>query len=190
MRMQTERLYLYPSDSTLSAGVAEYFLRNRDFLSSTEPKREESFFTEAVQFEFLCKDSEESGQGVSAKFWFAEKQKPDHLIGSVGLSNIVREPFQSCFLSYRGDKDSLCAGYVTEAVDFIVAYAFNELNLHRIEANIMPRNAASLRVAEKLGFRSEGLSRSYLRIGNKWEDHIHMVILNSHDETDMREEIQ
>jgi ribosomal-protein-alanine N-acetyltransferase len=52
------------------------------------------------------------------------------------------------------------------------------MSLHRIEANIMPRNQRSLRVVEKLGFVDEGLSRDYLKINEKWEDHIHMVLLN------------
>ena len=50
--------------------------------------------------------------------------------------------------------------------------------LHRVEANIMPRNPASLRAAEKAGFVREGLSRRYLNINGVWEDHIHMVRLN------------
>lgn len=67
---------------------------------------------------------------------------------------------------------------MTEAVEAVVNHAFQELHLHRIEANIMPRNRASLRVVEKLGFRNEGVSREYLKINGKWEDHIHMVLLN------------
>jgi ribosomal-protein-alanine N-acetyltransferase len=59
-----------------------------------------------------------------------------------------------------------------------VDIAFMELNLHRLEANIMPRNKASLKVVEKLGFHHEGLARRYLHINGQWEDHIHMVKLN------------
>jgi ribosomal-protein-alanine N-acetyltransferase len=55
---------------------------------------------------------------------------------------------------------------------------FGEYGLHRIEANIMPRNAASLRVVEKAGFHREGLAKKYLKINGVWEDHIHMVLLN------------
>lgn len=60
----------------------------------------------------------------------------------------------------------------------VIRYAFDELRLHRIEANIMPRNSASLKMVEKLGFSSEGLARKYLKINGIWEDHIHMVLLN------------
>ena len=59
-----------------------------------------------------------------------------------------------------------------------MALAFGPLRLHRVEANIMPRNRPSLRVAEKLGFHSEGISPRYLAIQGVWEDHVHMVRLN------------
>jgi ribosomal-protein-alanine N-acetyltransferase len=65
-----------------------------------------------------------------------------------------------------------------EAVQSISNYAFGDLKLHRIEANIMPRNHASLKVVEKLGFFNEGTKRKYLKFNGTWEDHIHMVLLN------------
>ena len=86
--------------------------------------------------------------------------------------------FLSCYLGYKLDKDEINKGYMTEAVKKGVEVVFNELGLHRIEANIMPRNKASLRVVEKLGFYNEGLAYKYLKINGKWEDHIHMVLLN------------
>lgn len=64
------------------------------------------------------------------------------------------------------------------AVEMLVRYAFEELRLHRIEANVMPRNAESLRLLEKNDFINEGLSKYYLKINGVWEDHIHMVKLN------------
>ncbi len=54
----------------------------------------------------------------------------------------------------------------------------NKFGLHRIEANIILKNIRSLRVVEKLGFYNEGLAYKYLNINGKWEDHIHVVLLN------------
>lgn len=67
---------------------------------------------------------------------------------------------------------------MTKAVNEVVDYAFNVLKLHRIEANVMPRNIASKRVLEKCGFIEEGYSKKYLYINGVWEDHIHMVKFN------------
>jgi ribosomal-protein-alanine N-acetyltransferase len=63
---------------------------------------------------------------------------------------------------------------MTEAVKRIVEIAFDDLALHRVEANIMPRNAPSLAVAERAGFVREGLSPRYLQIAGKWEDHVRL----------------
>ena len=82
------------------------------------------------------------------------------------------------FLGYKLDQEYLNQGYMTMAVDMVTAYAFSVLGLHRLEANVMPRNKASLRVLEKNGFLNEGLSKYYLNINGVWEDHIHMVKLN------------
>ena len=50
--------------------------------------------------------------------------------------------------------------------------AFETLQLHRIQAAVMPRNAGSRRILGKLGFREEGLARRYLQIAGSWEDHL------------------
>lgn len=42
----------------------------------------------------------------------------------------------------------------------------------------MPRNGASLRLVEKLGFQPEGVASKYLKINGKWEDHVHMTLIN------------
>lgn len=55
---------------------------------------------------------------------------------------------------------------------------FNEYTLHRIEATVMPNNSSSLKVLNKLKFQNEGLSKKYQKINGKWENHIHMALLN------------
>lgn len=67
---------------------------------------------------------------------------------------------------------------MTQAVEAVTQMAFTQLNLHRIEANVMPRNTASLGVLQKCGFEHEGVAKKYLKINGVWEDHIHMVKLN------------
>ncbi|OCN01164.1 hypothetical protein A7X67_07275 [Clostridium sp. W14A] len=117
-----------------------------------------------------------SGSGKKNNM-FAREQ-PETVLGSAALNGIVRGCFQSCFLGYRLDEKNQCRGYMTEAVEAVTGYAFRELGLHRIEANVMPRNKASLRVLEKAGYREEGVARRYLKINGVREDHIHMVRLN------------
>ena len=63
-------------------------------------------------------------------------------------------------------------GYMPEAVAVVLRFAFDELALHRVEAAIVPRNAKSRRVAEKLGLRDEGTAERFLQIRGVWEDHV------------------
>jgi ribosomal-protein-alanine N-acetyltransferase len=59
----------------------------------------------------------------------------------------------------------------------VIARAFRTLRLHRLEANIQPGNLASIALVRRLGFRREGLSRRYLKIGGRWRDHERWAIL-------------
>ena len=55
-------------------------------------------------------------------------------------------------------------------------FAFEDLGLHRVQIAIIPRNAASRRVVEKLGIRDEGIAVRYLEINGVWEDHVRYAI--------------
>ena len=134
-------------------------------------------FTEKFQRQFLKDDEINMTNKEMLRFW-VHKKNSDVVIGQVAFTNIIRGAFQSCFLSYKLDCEELNKGYITEAIEKGIEIMFKEYKLHRIEANILPRNKASLRVAEKLGFEYEGESPKYLHINGKWEDHVHMVIRN------------
>jgi len=174
----TSRLLLRTLDPSHADLVLDYFVRNRTFLAPWEPDRTEDYYTAAWQRELLSFDQRSMEEDQLYKVWVSPKAEPERIIGSVSLGNIVRGAFQSCHVGYRGDQDELNKGYVTEALEQLVSVAFGEMKLHRLEANIMPRNGASLRLVEKIGFQPEGLARKYLKINGVWEDHVHMVLLN------------
>lgn len=50
--------------------------------------------------------------------------------------------------------------------------AFTTLGLHRVSANVIPANLASMHIAEKCGFRIEGVGRAMLKIAGEWQDHV------------------
>jgi len=59
----------------------------------------------------------------------------------------------------------------------MLRHVFVTMKLHRLEANIQPRNAASIAVVKRAGFSLEGYSRRYLKIGGRWRDHERWAIL-------------
>ncbi len=175
---ETERLILGILDKSYAAAVLEYYIRNREFLEEWEPQRDEEFYTKEFHERQLENDLTGIKNGTLCRLWVFKKDCEARAIGSISFNNIVRGAFLSCYLGYKLDKDEINKGYITEAVQKGIDIAFNELKLHRIEANVMPKNVRSLRVLEKLGFYNEGKAYKYLKINGKWEDHIHMVLLN------------
>jgi ribosomal-protein-alanine N-acetyltransferase len=95
----------------------------------------------------------------------------DVLIGVFNLSQIFRGGFQNAYLGYYGSSLVAGRGYMTEALSHVVKHAFHHMNLHRLEANIQPGNAASVALVKRCGFRKEGFSPRYLKVGGKWRDH-------------------
>jgi ribosomal-protein-alanine N-acetyltransferase len=142
--------------------------RNRAFLEPWEPLRDERFYTLAAQEELVRAAVEEREQGRALPFVVELDGAP---IGAVNLSGILRGVFENAYLGYWLDEAHGGRGLATEAVRRAVTHAFVVAGLHRVQAAVMPRNAASLRVLAKLGFRDEGLAERYLRIAGRWEDH-------------------
>lgn len=175
---ETERLLLKIPDVTQAGQVLDYYVRNQEFLKEWDAAKGEAFYTLACQEKLLAKDLEDLNSKVNIRYWIYKKEDANRIIGTVSFTNIVRGVFLSCFLGYKLDKDEINKGYMTEAVRKGIAVMFEDYGLHRIEANIMPKNLRSLKVVEKLGFHNEGLALKYLKIDGKWEDHIHMVLLN------------
>ena len=171
-------IQLFNPDQVLPEACADYVCRNRAFLEPYEPAHSEDYYTDRFWKDLLAAQLVEMEHGRAMYFYISEEAGADRIIGTVSLTGIIMGPFCSAFLGYRLDKDYINRGYMTEAVSTLTDYAFAEVGLHRIEANVMPRNARSLRVLEKCGYQPEGLARAYLQINGVWEDHIHMVKLN------------
>lgn len=175
---ETERLILKVIDKNYAESVLDYYIRNKAFLEEWEPVKSEAFYTIEYHKRELDRELINIENENCLRLWIFKKDDPEKVIGSVAFNNIVRGAFLSCFLGYKLDSCEINKGYMTEAIQKAIDVIFNEFGLHRIEANVMPKNKRSLRVLEKLGFYNEGLAYKYLRINGIWEDHIHMVMLN------------
>jgi len=99
------------------------------------------------------------------------------IVGFFNLSQITRGYFQSAYLGYAVGKLYARRGYMRAGIELVLRHAFLNLRLHRIEANIQPGNHASIALASGAGFRREGYSPRYLKIGGRWRDHERWAIL-------------
>jgi ribosomal-protein-alanine N-acetyltransferase len=96
---------------------------------------------------------------------------PDVLLGYFSLGEIVRGALNSAYLGYWGVVPHAGQGLMTEGMKLLLAHAFRQARLHRVEANIQPDNRASIALASRSGFRKEGFSPRYLKIAGRWRDH-------------------
>ena len=117
------------------------------------------------------------------------------ILGFFNLSQIARGSLQSAYLGYAIGKPYARHGYMREGLELVLRRAFLNLRLHRIEANIQPGNRASIALARGGGFRREGFSPRYLKIGGRWRDHERWAILaeewrNNHEDSRLLEGAQ
>ena len=101
----------------------------------------------------------------------------DSLLGGITFNNLRRGIVQTASLGYWIGQPHAGQGHMTEAMQAVLRYGFDHLNLHRIEAACVTDNDASRRVLEKTGFRREGLALKYLRIDGRWRDHYTFPVL-------------
>lgn len=99
------------------------------------------------------------------------------IVGQVSIMMIERGPFQNATLGYWIGKPFVRKGWGKEMVTLAIRRAFEDLDLQRLEANILPSNKASKALVGSLGFRNEGYSIGYLEIDGKRRDHERWAII-------------
>ena len=116
-------------------------------------------------------------RGVDSSCFFVCLVQDGPIVGSIDLSQIFRGNFQSAYLGYHVGERYARQGLMTEALQLMLRYAFEHLNLHRLEANVQPSNVASIALIKRAGFTREGFSRRCLKIGGRWRDHERWAII-------------
>jgi len=145
--------------------LAALYAANREFLAPYDPVRPEDFFTADGQRERI----ERQVDAGTHPFVILDG---DAIAGTINVFHIVRESLQSCTIGYWIDRARNGRGLATRAVEDVVAHAFVELALHRVEAATLVDNIASQRVLEKAAFERIGVARRFLLINGEWRDFV------------------
>lgn len=151
--------------------------RNEGWLVPWEPLRSATLpdpTRDRSAFEARCsaRDRERAADHAYPFGVFVDQQ----LAGEINLNNVTRGALQGATIGYWIDRARAGNSYTSEAVVVVAKFAFEELQLHRLEICIVPRNANSRRVVEKLRLRNEGVAERYLEINGTWEDHVRYAI--------------
>lgn len=119
-----------------------------------------------------------SNQERNKSFLVVSLDDRDKILGIINLNEIIGGCFQNAFLAYYATAAGVGSGALSRGLQLVIAHAFNQLSLHRLEANIQPENLKSVEFIKRNGFVCEGLAHDYLFIDGKWRDHWHFVLLN------------
>ena len=149
--------------------------RNEDHFAQFTPSYElsDKKFNDLIAL--WIKDNQ---RGTAARFFIFDKNDDSKIIGVCNFTNIIRGPFQACYLGYKMDFAYCGRGLMFQALQATIAYLFNELNMHRIMANYIPENHRSAKLLARLGFSIEGTAKEYLYINQTWEDHVLTALIN------------
>ena len=136
-----------------------------------------------LQFRPITKEEEKDflEKALKSKDWVMfgiTGTESDRLIGNISLMKINSIDRSAELGIALGDEDYLGKGYGTDAVNLMLKYGFDTLNLQRIYLRVLDFNLRALKSYEKAGFREEGRQRRAHYIDGKYCDVIMMSILD------------
>lgn len=177
--LETERLRLTVPRETDARALHAYALRNQEHLAPWSPPAPPDWSTWSNARRRARDYQNQAGQGTCFRFWARPREQPDgEFIGAITISQIVLGPRRACFLGYHVDFALQGQGYTGEGARAVLAFAFDTLLLHRVEATYVPHNERSARVLQRLGFEVEGLAKRYLFVGGRFQDHVLTALVN------------
>ena len=177
--LQTPRLTLRVPLVEDADAIAAFVSLNREHFRPSEPERQDSYFTPSFWVAELSTLSARVLREELVSFILLPRSAPSQeVIGHCTLSGIVRGPFQAAYLGYGLAHVHVSQGLMFEALQSMLHFSFESLNLHRIMANYVPTNERSARLLSRLGFQREGYAPAYLRLDGRWQDHILTALTN------------
>ncbi len=178
IHLTTDRLVLRMASPREADVVADYFARNRAHFAPWDPRRPEGFYTARWWRERLQGDAQAALSDRGYRLFVLTHDEPARVVGQTSFANVVRGAFHSCHLGFSIDRALEGRGFMREALTRAIAFAFDDLQLHRIEANHRPENVRSAALLRRLGFVPQGYARDYLRIDGAWRDHVLTALVN------------
>lgn len=172
--LQGEKVHLKLASPDQAHEYLEYYMENQEFLMEFEPLRDPSFYTLEGQRKTLEEYYKGYLNGQAINFGIYLKNQ---LIGKVQLSNLIYGGFRSANLGYALHKDFEGQGLMKDALKEVIDYAFEDLDLHRLEASTLLHNERSQKLLLHLGFQKIGLNPKFLFIHGKWEDHYSFCLI-------------
>jgi len=156
--------------------LAALLTANREFLAPWVPVRDHSYYTVGAQRAILGGELDAYQRQTMVPLVILDKD--GQLAGRIHINGISRGAFQSASIGYWVSQSHNGQGLASKAVADVIEIAFEQLRLHRLQAETLLHNVPSQRVLTRNGFRPFGVAPSYLKIAGRWQDHVLFCLLN------------
>lgn len=177
-RLTGPRVYIRPACKWDQKQWMLLRVKSKDFLTPWEPSWGVDAASKWAFKRRLKRQQLEWHEGRAHGFYIFDIES-NQLLGGITLANIRYGVVQGANVGYWIGEPFARQGYMAEAIQLALEFAFQNLNLHRIEAACLAHNDASRQLLVKSGFQEEGLAREYLNINGRWQDHISYAILRT-----------
>ena len=171
VRIDTERMVLRPPSHADFRPWSDLRRQSAEFLQPWEPSWSADHLTRKGFVNRIYWANRSISQGTAVPL-FLISRSDNAVLGAITLDNIRRGPSQAGTIGYWIGAEYSRQGYMREALTAMVHYAFETLDLSRIESACLPENAASRALLEKCGYKYEGVAQSYLQINGRWRNHV------------------
>ncbi len=171
VRIDTDRMILRPPAHADFREWSALRKTSAEFLTPWEPQWSRDHLTRKSFVNRVYWANRSIAQG-SALPLFLHRREDGRLLGAITLDNIRRGPAQAATIGYWIGSAHARDGWMREAVTAVVHYAFDVLDLSRLESACLADNAASRGLLEKCGYKYEGVAQSYLQINGRWRNHV------------------
>lgn len=178
--LETNRLYIRFLNPKEHEKLLDYKLRNQAHYKEALPDHTRDYYTLSYQKLLVQRELDLAKDMMFMRLFIFLKphDKKSDIIGDINIGDLKLGNVGSCTLGIKIDRSHIKNGYATEALKEVIRFMFDNMGLHKIIVNILPRNKASLKLFKDLGFEKEGISKDHMKINNVWEDHIQMSLIN------------
>ena len=177
--LETNRLIVREAQFKDIDTIVDYLNTNKVFHAPFEAPRPHNYYTKSYWKQRLYSNYYRADEDKTLQLFMFTKDEPNKAIGYANYYNIIYGAFYSCHVGYMMAESAQGHGYMKEALKAGIHYLFKTKNLHRIQANYMPKNKRSGKTLQSLGFEIEGKAKNFLFVNGKWEDHLLTSLTNT-----------
>ncbi len=181
MELHIDDFTLVPLYTIKVPTLLEFNRANRFHIERNFPTKHEDFYTLEAHQRHVLESLLNFERGDAFSFAFMSKNRK--MIGKSSLYRVLRDNYACAYISLLIDYRHQHMGLGNKVIKRMLEFAFEDLKLHRVVAEVMPTNFPTIALLKKNGFVQEGVIRQCINVFGQWEDHAIFSIVNPNETT-------